>query len=482
MARRGVSFAVGKCVGSGKREIMSDRERPGRQGRATLGEFNAFLAENGEIDYLDTVFVDMCGTVRGKRFPSEEAEKVFADGVQMPQSLYFFDVTGVNEDILGMGFSDGDPDLQSHPVSGSIVPVPWASMKQAQVLMTMENDDGTPLMLEPRNVLAGVVGKLADIGLRPIAACEFEFYILDKDLDRKGRPQAPINPATGLRETANEVYGITELDGFMGLLKEIDEAAAAQGVPASGATAEFAPGQYEINLKHEDDVVRAGDHAIMLRHLIGAIARKHNFLASFMAKPFVDQTGNGLHVHCSVVDEKDRNVFDDGTDEGSARLRHAIGGLQATLPDAMAFFAPNLNSYRRFGPNLFVPVNRTWGYNNRSVAFRVPNGSPESRRIEHRVSGADANPYLVLAAILAGIHYGIVNEIDPGEPAEGNACEIMDEGIPFYLPSALKRLRNSEIMREYFGDLYVDVYAETKMLEFDKFQRAISPLEYDWYL
>ncbi|MCF8470180.1 MAG: glutamine synthetase family protein [Parvibaculum sp.] len=461
---------------------MSDRERTGPASRATLGEFNGFLAENGEIDYLDAIFVDMCGTVRGKRFPSEEADKVFTAGVQMPQSLYFFDVTGVNEDVLGMGFSDGDPDAQAHPVSGSIVPVPWASMKQAQVLMTMVDGEGEPLMLEPRNVLAKVVAKLADIGLKATVACEFEFYVLDKDMDRKGRPQPPINPATGIRETANEVYGITELDGFMGLLKEIDEAAASQGVPASGATAEFAPGQYEINLKHEDDVIRAGDHAVMLRHLIGTIARKHNFLASFMAKPFVDQTGNGMHVHCSLMDEKGKNIFDDGTDEGSPRLRHAIGGLQATLGDAMAIFAPNLNSYRRFGPNLFVPVNRAWGYNNRSVAFRVPNGSSDSRRIEHRVTGADANPYLVLAAILAGIHYGIVNEIDPGEPAEGNACEVMDEDIPFYLPSALKRLRGSSVLREYLGERYVDVYAETKMLEFDKFQRAISPLEYDWYL
>ena len=461
---------------------MSDRQKPAPSAWATLGEFNAFLAEHGEIDYLDAVFVDMCGTVRGKRFPSEEADKVFGDGVQMPQSIYFFDVTGVNEDILGMGFSDGDPDAQSHPVAGSIVPVPWASMKQAQVLMTMVDEDGSPLLLEPRNVLARVVQKLDEIGLKATVACEFEFYLLDKDMDRKGRPQPPVNPATGVRETAHEVYGITELDGFMGLLKDIDEAAAAHGVPASGATAEFAPGQYEINLKHEDDAVRAGDHAVMLRHLIGALARKHSFLASFMAKPFVDQTGNGMHVHCSVMDEQGNNIFNDGTEDGSVKLRHAIGGLQATLGDAMAFFAPNLNSFRRFGPNLFVPVNRTWGYNNRSVAFRVPNGSPESRRVEHRVSGADANPYLVLAAILAGIHHGIVNEIDPGEPAEGNACEIMDEGIPFFLPSALKRLRNSQVMREYFGDRYVDVYAETKMLEYDKFQRAISPLEYDWYL
>lgn len=461
---------------------MSDREKPGVAGRATLADFKAFLAQHGNVDYLDAVFVDMCGTVRGKRFPREEAEKIFASGVQMPQSLYFFDVTGVNEDVCGMGFSDGDPDAQAYPIAGSIVPVPWSPIPLAQVMMTMEDLEEGPCWLEPRNVLARVVDRLNSIGLRAVTACEFEFYILDRHRDAQNRPQPPINPATGVRETANEVYGIAELDGFMELLKDIDEAAQEQSVPASGATAEFAPGQYEINLKHEDNVFAAADHAIMLRHLIGAVARKHNFTASFMAKPFADQAGNGLHVHCSVLDKDGRNIFDDGSYEGSARLRHAIGGLQATLGEAMAFFAPNLNSYRRFEPNIFVPVNCSWGYNNRSVAFRVPAGDTDSMRIEHRVAGADANPYLVLAAILAGIHYGIVNELDPGEPAEGNACDSMDEALPFFLPSALKRLRHSKIMRDYFGDRYVDLYAETKLLEYEKFQRIISPAEYDWYL
>jgi len=461
---------------------MSDRERPGVAGRATLADFKAFLAQHGNVDYVDAVFVDMCGTVRGKRFPRDEAEKIFSDGVQMPQSLYFFDVTGVNEDVCGMGFSDGDPDAQAYPIAGSIVPVPWSPIPLAQVMMTMEDLEEGPCWLEPRNVLANVVERLNSIGLRAVSACEFEFYILDRHRNAQNLPQPPVNPATGVRETANEVYGIAELDGFMELLKDVDAAAKKQNVPASGATAEFAPGQYEINLKHEDDIFAAADHAVMLRHLIDAVARTHNFTASFMAKPYADQAGNGLHVHCSVLDKQGRNIFDDGTDEGSIRLRHAIGGLQATLGEAMAFFAPNLNSYRRFEPNIFVPVNCSWGYNNRSVAFRVPAGDTNSRRIEHRVAGADANPYLVLAAILAGIHYGIVNEIDPGEPAEGNACDSMDEALPFFLPSALKRLRHSKIMRDYFGDRYVDLYAETKLLEYEKFQRIISTAEYDWYL
>ena len=462
---------------------MSPKSKSAIAPRADLAEFQAFLREHGEIDYFDAVFVDMIGTVRGKRFPRAEAEKIFTTGIQMPQSVYFFDVTGANEDILGLGFSDGDPDAQSYPISGTIVPVPWAKLPQAQVMMAMEDpNDGSPHWLEPRTVLSRTVSKLQEIGLTPVTACEFEFYLLDPLADEKGRPRPPINPATGERETANEVYGIAELDGFMDFLRDIDDSAEAQGVPASGATAEFAPGQYEINLKHERDALAAADHAVMLRHLIGAVARAHKFYASFMAKPFEDQTGNGMHVHCSLVDEAGRNVFDNGGDEGSDLLRHAIAGLQATLAEAMAIFAPNINSYRRFGPNLFVPVNKAWGYNNRSVAFRVPSGPPDSRRIEHRVAGADANPYLALAAILAGMHHGIVNKLEPTPPAEGNACEEMDSDLPFYLPSAVKRLRNSEILKEYFGAHYVDVYAETKMLEYDKFNQVISSLEYQWYL
>lgn len=461
---------------------MSGRTKPAENGIATLADWKAFLAEKGPVDYLDAVFVDICGTIRGKRFPVSEAEKVFTSGIQMPRSLYFLDVTGVNEDIHGMGFSDGDPDSLSWPVKGTLQLVPWADQPHAQVFMTMFEEDGAPCELEPRNVLKRVLARFQEKGWQPVVAAEFEFYLLDPQPGEEGEPLPPINPATGEREYGNELYGITELDGFSALLKDIDEFAIEQNVPATAATAEFAPGQYEINLRHESDVLAAADHAVMLRHLISAAARKHGFRASFMAKPYADQTGNGCHMHVSLLDKDGRNLFDNGGPEGSQELLHAIGGLQALLDQSMAIFAPNLNAYRRFAANLFVPVNGAWGYNNRSVAFRVPASEPEARRIEHRVAGADINPYLALAAILAGIFHGIENRIDPGEPAEGNASENMDDDIPFYVPSALKRMRNSAVLRDYFSDAYVDVYTEVKMREYEKFHSHISTLEYEWYL
>ncbi len=460
---------------------MSNREKPASAGRATLADWKAFCAAHPEVAYLNAVFTDQCGTVRGKRMPLAEAGKVFTDGLELPMSVYFLDVTGENEDIHGRGFSDGDPDGTAHPIAGTVAVVPWAR-DQAQVMMTMDVPEGGACEFEPRNVLARVAERLGARGLTPVSAVEFEFYLLDQKPDPDGRPLAPINPSTGDRERSNQVYGLSELDGFSDLLRDISVFAADLSVPASAAVAEFAPGQYEINLKHGPDPLRSADHGILLRYLIGAAARAHGFRASFMAKPYVDQVGNGCHIHTSLLDGDENNVFDDGGDRGTELIRHAIGGLQRTLPAAMALMAPNLNAYRRFAPNRFVPVNGAWGYNNRSVAFRVPTGSPKARRIEHRVAGADANPYLVLAAILAGIDYGLENKIDPGEPTQVNACDRVDPDLPLTLPRALDTFVGAPVLRDYFGDLFVDIYAETKRLEFEKFNKIISTRELEWYL
>jgi glutamine synthetase len=187
------------------------------------------------------------------------------------------------------------------------------------------------------------------------------------------------------------------------------------------------------------NAVTASDHAILLRQIVKAAALRQNVQATFMAKPYPDRSGSGQHVHVSLADARGRNVFDNGTEEGSELLRFAAGGLAALMGESMAFFAPNLNDYRRFQPDMFAPVNRRWGYNNRSAGLRIPIGPANARRIEHRCAGADANPYLVMAAVLAGIHYGIVNRIDPGPPAIGNVSREPDAELPFSLEDALAR-------------------------------------------
>jgi glutamine synthetase len=201
-----------------------------------------------------------------------------------------------------------------------------------------------------------------------------------------------------------------------------------------------------------------------------------------MAKPDLDRAGSGMHAHCSLIDAKGRNAFDDGGEKGTALLRHAVGGLAATTAEAMALLAPSVNSYRRYRPGSLVPMGTTWGYNNRSVAFRVPTGSPKARRIEHRIAGADANPYLAVAAILAGMLHGIERRLDPGAPATTDVSGKIDRKIPFQWHEAIAALRKAKILPDYLGADYLALYADAKAAELAKFNNAISPQEHEWYL
>ena len=245
---------------------------------------------------------------------------------------------------------------------------------------------------------------------------------------------------------------------------------------------EYGAGQFEVNLQHQDDVLRACDHAALLRRAVVGVSRSLGYNASFMSKPFADQSGNGMHVHVSLIDEDGNNVFQADTEEGDRLLAQAVAGLQATMAEAMAIFAPNLNVYRRFKPDEFVPVTTDWGDNNRSVAFRIPPSDAANRRIEHRVSGAEANPYLVVAAILAGLHHGLAQKLDPGDKHNGNAGAEVDQNLPLSLWQALESIRNATVLPNYLGAEYLQIYADVKRAEFDAFMDGILLREYEWYL
>jgi glutamine synthetase len=450
--------------------------------KTRLAELGAFLQAHPQVAYVDAIVFDLCGIVRGKRYPRAELEKLFEAGFPFPYSVFLLDVTGATSDAGGRGFSDGDPDGMCVPVPGTLAATPWAGPGAAQVLSTMLDDQGSPATVDPRNLAAAALERFAELRLRPVLAFELEFCLLDANRDDAGRPQAPLSPLTGVRDTTTQVYGMEEVESFTALFDDVQQAAGVQRIPASVATAEYGPGQYEINLQHVDSPLAAADHCALLRHLIKGTARRHGMRATFLSKPFLEQTGNGMHVHMSLTGEDGNNVFDDGSAQGSEQLRHAMGGLLATMGDAMAIFAPNVNAYRRFGPRLYVPVTRSWGMNNRSVALRIPAGSSKARRFEHRVAGADANPYLVLAVLLAGVHHGITEAIDPGPAWQGSACDEMDPDLPFDFTSALARLQSSDLLKSYLGEEYVDLYCETKRIELERFEEHIGVREYDWYL
>lgn len=448
---------------------------------ASPAEAQTFLAEHPGATHFDALFVDLCGRIRGKRYPIADLEKVFAGGMQIPLTVYLLDVTGAMSDPCGRGFEDGDPDGHAYPLAGTLAPALWAEPARAQALMTL-TEDGRPSLVEPRNILRRVLERFRPLGLKPVVAFELEFYLIEQQRGASREPLVARDPNSGEVPVVGNVYEIGELDRFAGILEAIEKAALAQGLPVSAASKEYSPGQFEINLTHTDDCIRAADHSALLRHTVVSVARAHGMDATFIPKPWTDRAGSGMHVHMSLIDASGRNVFDDGSAAGSPRLRHALGGLAATMGDAMLIYASNVNAYRRYVPNLFVPVNRHWGINNRSTGLRIPAGDHAARRIEHRIAGADANPYLVLAAILAGAHHGLERALDPGPPFAGNASADVDPTLPLDIDRAIAALQASALLREYLGSEYVDLFAEAKKGELRTFRSAISPQEYDWYL
>ena len=445
-------------------------------------EFEAFRKAHPDLKYVDVVLADVIGILRGKRMPVAEAAKLFASGMQIPHSIYLMDANGEMTNPLGRGYGDGDPDGTAWPIPKTLSRVWDKGAPRAQMLMTLRDENCVPDPAEPRAALERVLERFASLKLTPVCALELEFYLIDRERDATGAPQPPLDPRSGTRETTASVYGIDDLDRYETFLSALTEAAEMQNVPMSATSKEYAPGQFEANLRHQVDARAAADHAVFLKQIVKAAARFAGFEASFMAKPYVDRAGTGLHIHLSLIDEKGRNVFDNGTPEGSDSLRHAIAGLQTLMPESMALFAPNVNSYRRFQPDMFAPVNRRWGVNNRSAGLRVPVGPGEARRIEHRVAGADANPYFALAAMLAGVHYGLTVKRDPGPAATGNVSREPDMALPFSIDDALNRLEAAPALTSYLGEETVTLYRETKRIEAQRLRRIITTPEYNWYL
>ncbi|MDH3452034.1 MAG: glutamine synthetase family protein [Gammaproteobacteria bacterium] len=450
-------------------------------------ELAALLTAHPNTRYIDALLTDLCGIVRGKRLPIALAGKLFNGGMAAPGSVFLLAVTGDSQDPMGMGFSDGDPDQLGFAVPGTVQPVPWATQPTAQAMLTFRDVDGTPFYYEPRNVLKRVLQRFADLELTPVVAFELEFYLLDTERDASGLPQPPAAPATGLRPASTQVYGLNELDEFADFLAAVDTACEQQHITCQAGSSELAPGQFEINLNHRPDALGAADDCALFKRAVQGVARRHGYGATFMAKPFTDHSGSGMHAHISLLNSQGDNVFDGGGASGSdasisTTLRQAIGGLMDIMFDGMGLWAPNVNAYRRFRPMSYVPVTPSWGFENRSVAARIPVGEGNARRMEFRVAGADANPYLVLASVLAGIHYGITEGRDCGAAATGNAGAEAHPELPMQLRPALERLRTSRILNDYLGATYLEAYCACKTRELDAFEQHISPREYDWYL
>tara|TARA_R110002110_G_scaffold205066_4_gene416824 strand:- start:20702 stop:22051 length:1350 start_codon:yes stop_codon:yes gene_type:complete len=436
-----------------------------------------FLQSHPDIEIFEVILPDVCGGLRGKWVTREKIHKVFDTEIKLPLSSLAFDVWG--RDAQALVFDTGDGDGYCVPDIRTLVPVPWAERPTGQVLISMNDTLGEPCDYDSRYQLRGLMARFDALGLTPVVASEMEFYLLRDENDSLGRPVHTQTDRVGGVLASGQTYCLDTMEDMAEVMHGIRDACAAQNLPVDTLIKEGAPSQYEINLYHNPDALAAADQAVMLQRVIKGVAKSHGLRATFMAKPFGDLAGNGMHIHCSLVDRDGNNAFSDGGDQGNALLQHAVAGCLETMADCMLLFAPNLNSYRRFQRGAHAPLAPSWGYENRTVAVRIPADTPAATRIEHRVAGADANPYLAIAAILAGMLHGIEHSLQPPEPLDGNAYEQVPPTLPRYWPDALARFAQSEFIANELGATFQNVYATLKQQEMDAFDCQVTPMEYD---
>jgi glutamine synthetase len=445
-------------------------------------EAQAFLDANPDIDTVQVVWTDLCGVARGKVLRRDEVVPAWKDGRFMPISALVLDVTGQDVPETGLVFDEGDRDMLLWPIPGTFVRVPWME-KTAQYTAAVHDLDGTPHYADPRNALEKVVTRFKkELNMTPVGAVELEFFLMDRASAMAGKPMAPKSLINEHRPQHYQAYYLQDTDDFAPFFKDLYAWCEIQDLPAKTLISEYAPGQMEIVLRHRSDVLDACDEGIMLKRLIKACAEKHGLAATFMAKPYSEWTGSGMHIHVSLADEEGNNLFAAEEPMQNQLLMHSIGGLKAAMAESMLIFAPNANSYRRFRRNSYAPVSASWGINNRTVSIRIPAGAAKACHIEHRPSGADANPYLVMAAILAGMHHGIVEKAEPGNPVSGNGYEKRAKYIPGNWFDAIDAFWRASILKEYFGKEFVDTFCTLKEVEADRFYAEPTARDFEWYL
>ena len=362
---------------------------------------------------------DLNGRMRGKRLPASLAGKLDGGTLRMPLSALNLDIFGADIANSPLVFETGDIDGRLFPTDRGAVPLPWLDTPQALVPMVMHTEDGTPFSGDPRHALSAVLARYATRGWEVFAATELEFTLVDPS----GKSLKTIrDPRSGRRMKAPGILSLGQMDAFDAFLSALYSAGAEMEIPVETAISEAGIGQFELTLHHQS-ALRAADDTWLFKTMITGLARQHGYVATFMAKPFAEDTGNGMHMHFSVLDSTGRNVFDDGTEKGTDILRSAVAGCLAAMPPSTLIFAPHANSYARLVPGAHAPTGAGWGYENRTVAIRIPGGPPAARRIEHRVAGGDINPYLTFAAILGAAITGIDDRLSPPAPITGNAYE-----------------------------------------------------------
>ena len=423
-----------------------------------------------ETTSLRTACADLNGQMRGKRLQAADAAKLEFVGQRMPLSALSLDIWGCDIEGSPLVLASGDADGQMRLTERGPVPMPWLDPAATLMPMWMFTENGRPFDGCPRHALARVLARFTKRGWKVTAATELEFTLVDISA---GVLAAPCAPGTNRALHAGDINSVDALDAFAAFFDDLYAGAEAMGIAVQAAVSEAGVGQFELTLNH-GPAIRVADDTWLLKALVRGMARKHAMAATFLAKPFLDDAGNGMHLHASVTDTNGQNVFDNGLLSGSGTLRQMVAGCLSGMPGAMLIFAPHASSYARFVPGSHAPTSASWGYENRTTSLRIPAGDPAARRFEHRMPGGDTNPYLVIAAILGAALMGVEDELTPPEPIIGNAYGQPLLKVPTDWDEAIARFETSPRMERIFPKLLVEMLGRVKRQE----QRLTAGLEH----
>ena len=434
-----------------------------------------------KITEVECVVSDLTGIARGKISPTNKF--LGEGGMRLPESVLLQTVTGdfVDDDIYYDLLDEADIDMVCKPDPNAIFLVPWALEPTAMVIHDTYDKLGNPIELSPRNVLKRVLKLYADKGWRPIVAPEMEFYLTKRSDDPDYPLQAPIG-RSGRQETGRQSFSIDAANEFDPLFEDMYDWCELQGLDLDTLIHEEGTAQMEINFRH-GDALDLADQIVVFKRTMREAALKHNVAATFMAKPMTGEPGSAMHLHQSIVDiQTGKNIFSNADGSMSELFLHHIGGLQKLIPEALPLFAPNVNSFRRFLPDTSAPVNVEWGEENRTVGLRVPDSTPDNRRVENRLAGADANPYLALAASLLCGYIGMVEGLKPSAQVKGRGYERRNLRLPLTIEAALECMEGSKTLEKYLGDKFIRGYVAVKRAEHENFKRVISSWEREFLL
>ncbi|MCX7058433.1 MAG: glutamine synthetase family protein [Proteobacteria bacterium] len=437
----------------------------------TTSPVRQFLKDHG-IQEVEAIIPDLAGVARGKVVPAQKY--VEEEGMRLPESIFLQTVTGeYPDDDSAINPSEIDIVLKADPTTIRVVP--WAAEPTAQVIHDCFYGDGRPVPMAPRYVLRRVLDLYAGHGWEPVIAPELEFFLVEPNIDSDYPLKPPIG-RSGRPEIGRQSYSIAAVNEFDPLFDDVYAFCEAQEIQIDTLIHEAGAAQMEINLLH-GNALSLADQAFLFKRTAREAALRHKMYATFMAKPHAKEPGSAMHLHQSIVDSKTgKNIFSAPDGSPPSLFFSHIAGLQRYLPAAMSLFAPNVNSYRRVTPHNSAPINVQWGYDNRTAGLRVPMSSPAARRVENRCGGADANPYLAMAASLACGYLGMVEGLKPTEPITGSAYDMPFQ-LPRTLAEALRLLRECRPLVDVCGERFVSAYTAVKEAEHEAFLQVISAWE-----